>query len=359
MKKSLVNRVWHPLVLAILCAPALMFANDPGGGTNGVGPNVTLTDNGSTLTLANGTLTAQITKDNAHITSLLYQGRQMVNGDIYFSMDGGDTYSQPSGCVLSIVTNTPDMVDIGLFSLTNSRAQKFDIEVHYVLRRGDSGLYVYAVLNHPADYPDTSVGEWRMVWKMNQDQTERIYVDDIRNWQKPSAYDLDQRGGNARRRDRQAHHRPVGGPLHLQIHVSRSNTRTSAVTATPATSTRSACGRCSAGFDYFNDGPTKQDLAPADGIIHIHFGRNHYNASSTSVAAGEAWTKMYGPWLLYCNTNAGRRRCLLGRCQGAGGRREGGLALRLADRQHQLSGRQRAWRGDRHGSWSAIHQARR
>lgn len=42
----------------------------------------------------------------------------------------------------------------------------------------------------------------------------------------------------------------------------------------------------------------------------MHFGRNHYAGSSTSVAAGEAWRKLYGPFLLYCNsttaaTNAG------------------------------------------------------
>ena len=57
--------------------------------------DVVLTDQGSTVTLANGNVTATITKSNAKVTSLIYQGHQMVNtssnGYIYFSMDGGAT----------------------------------------------------------------------------------------------------------------------------------------------------------------------------------------------------------------------------------------------------------------------------
>ena len=56
------------------------------------------------------------------------------------------------------------------------------------------------------------------------------------------------------------------------------------------------------GYDFFNDGPTKQDLNAAAGINHIHFGMNHYNGSNAHIAAGEKWSKIYGPYLLYCNS---------------------------------------------------------
>lgn len=51
----------------------------------------------------------------------------------------------------------------------------------------------------------------------------------------------------------------------------------------------------------------KQDLSSASSLIHIHFGMNHYGGSSTRIAAGEEWRKIYGPFLLYCNQggNAG------------------------------------------------------
>lgn len=158
--------------------------------TADVDPDVQLTDNGATVTLANGFLVATIAKSSAKIASLVYRGFQMVNtssnGQIYYSLAG--PYEQPSNCVFSIKTLTPDMVDVGMTRVLS--AHNVDIEIHYVLRRGDSGLYTYAILNHPPDYPTASLSEWRMVWKLPNDLLERIYVDDARNWQMPSAYDF-------------------------------------------------------------------------------------------------------------------------------------------------------------------------
>ena len=51
------------------------------------GANVTLTDSGTTVTLANGQLTAVVVKSTAKISSLLHRGTQLVNtsssGQIY------------------------------------------------------------------------------------------------------------------------------------------------------------------------------------------------------------------------------------------------------------------------------------
>lgn len=264
--------------------------------------NVTLTDNGTYFTLGNGTVTAKLNKSSAQVTSLVYLGKETVSGNIYFSADGGASYENPGNGVYWIKTNTVDRVDVG-FRCTMTNAHWFNVDIHYVLGRNDSGLYVYAELDHPAGYPATSIGEWRMVWKMPQDQTERIYVDKIRNWQKPSAADL------------------AAGTTMGIAEVTRLNTGLWAGKYTckymyaveyedvgcyghASNLNKFGVWAVFGGYDFFNDGPTKQDLAPADGIIHIHLGRNHYNASSTSVAAGESWTKFFGPWLLYCNTNA-------------------------------------------------------
>ena len=61
--------------------------------------------------------------------------------------------------------------------------------------------------------------------------------------------------------------------------------------------------------EFFNDGPTKQDLTAASGINHLHFGLDHYNASGIHVAAGETWRKIFGPFLLYCNHAANGDAC--------------------------------------------------
>ncbi len=281
----------------IVCA--LLFALCPAPALAG---NVTITDNGTYFTLGNGTVTAKITKSSAQVTSLVYLGKETVSGNIYFSADGGTSYEQPGNGAFWIKTNTTDRVDVG-FRCTMTNSHWFNVDIHYVLGRNDSGLYVYAELDHPASYPATSIGEWRMVWKMPQDQTERIYVDNLRNWQKPSSADL-------------AAASPTGIGEIVKINTGLWAGKYNCKYMYAVEYEDVGCyGHASnpnkfgvwavfGGYDFFNDGPTKQDLAPADGIIHIHFGRNHFNASSISVAAGESWTKLFGPWLLYCNTNA-------------------------------------------------------
>src|SRR5262249_26406759 len=134
--------LWAMSSVAALSSSA--FGNTPGGGDTG--PDVVLTDHGSTVVLDNGIISATVVKTNAKGSSLMYQGRQMVatasNRQIYFSMDGGSSYQQPSNCVYNVTTDTPDMVDISLKHFYTDQPHAFDIEIHYVLRRGNTGLYV-------------------------------------------------------------------------------------------------------------------------------------------------------------------------------------------------------------------------
>ena len=126
---------------------------------------VALTDNGPSVTLANGIITATIQKNNGQITSMTLGDLETVKGNVYYSMDGGSTYQTPGPCAYSITSQTFDFVDLSFFQTYGNQAHAFDIDIHYVLRAGDSGVYSYAILSHPPSYPATSVGEWRTVWK--------------------------------------------------------------------------------------------------------------------------------------------------------------------------------------------------
>ncbi len=295
---------------AMFALTASALANDPGGGTNGVGANVTLTVGSSTVTLANGVVTAVIEKSTGKVTSYLFNGTQMLDtsGLIYFSMDGGSSYEQPGNCVYSATVNTTDMVDISCkvtWANYTNRVHAFDVDIHYVLRRGDSGLYAYAVLSHPASYPATGVGEWRMVWKLPHSSTqwtfERVYVDALRNWNWGTYSDfvnadptgiaevvLLTTGVRAGQYDCKYQYAAEYQQIGCWGHASDSN--------------KKGVWMVLGGYDYLNDGPVHTDLTLAESYNLIHFGRNHYNGSSTGVAAGEEWSKIYGPYLLYCNS---------------------------------------------------------
>jgi rhamnogalacturonan endolyase len=301
--KSVMRKFFEALLslLILILSVTPCVANVPGGGA--AGPDVTLQDSGSTVVLANGIISATIFKSSATIASLKFRGYEMSQAG-YYSMDGGNHYRIPRRCIYSVKTQSRDMIDIGMKSVWRNEAQAFDIEVHYVLHRGASGLYSYAVLSHPANYPATGVGEWRMVWKLSPDLLEKIYVDDLRHWAMPNSEDF-----------RLATRTPITEIIKINTGV-RAGMYDCKYDYSANYWDLGCWGHASderkvgawivlGSHEFFNDGPTKQDLTAASGIIHLHFGLDHYNASGTHVAAGEAWQKIFGPFLLYCNYIAG------------------------------------------------------
>jgi len=159
-----------------IASPA--FANVPGGGTNGA--NVTLTDNGTTVTLANGIVTATIVRDSGEVSSLLYGGKELVSTSgsharIYHDWtgtgwDSANNVPDPGaietlfGCVYTVVTNTTDMVDLSFKRNYNPAANSIpgDIDLHWVLRRGNTGCTAtrYSKTNRITPPSALALGAW-------------------------------------------------------------------------------------------------------------------------------------------------------------------------------------------------------
>jgi len=294
-------------LLGVLCAvPAA--ANVPGGGSGGAA--VTLTQEGRHVVLANGIVTATIDTASAAVLSLKYRNREMVSAAgrharIYFSLSGGKSYEQPARCVYSVTQQRPDHIDISCKRVYAPDDKQFwDIDVHYVLRRGASGLYVYAVISHPAAYPEAGMGEWRMVWSLPDDGAdsllERLYVDDLRHWRMPSPSDFARAEPTGIKEIVKLTTGPWAGKYDCKYMY------TADLWQEGAYGFASDVNHLGAwvvfgGHDYFNDGPTKNDLTAAAGLIHIMLYAEHYNGKGFAVHQGQAWSKVYGPWLLYLN----------------------------------------------------------
>ena len=96
-------------------------------------------DRGPVAILDNGTVTATVNKAGGSLASLKFRGTEMVRpggGNVYFSMDGGANYRSPAGCIFSVKTQTPELVDVACKRVWKNEPQAFDIDVHYALRRG-------------------------------------------------------------------------------------------------------------------------------------------------------------------------------------------------------------------------------
>jgi rhamnogalacturonan endolyase len=274
---------------------------------------VNVTDNGTTVVMENGIVKATITKATATVTSLVYNGLEMIQGgygggSIYWSWNMPN-YQNPSSCTYSLITdpsaNNSNSAEIKLHMTWDGTASTaaMDVDVYYSLQRNVSGLYAAATLSHPAAYPALPGGEWRMASYPNP-RLDWLSVDALRNRLMATGSDL---------------------------------LNAAAVTGAPPEITRLTTGiykdkyECkydySADFgdidtwgwssttdnvglwmtapskEYYPGGPMKRELTGhVNPVLLNMLGGTHYEqGSETAVAAGEDWQKNYGPFLIYCN----------------------------------------------------------
>jgi len=319
-----INTPAHPrclLTFALLTIAGLMAssparANVPGGGNSG--SDVKFSHNGKYVVLSNGIVSANIDTEVAQVEHLVFKGHEMTGKPIYFSRDGGTDYEQLAHCVFTLTKQTADYVDVSckhIYSPSKGDKHAWDVDVHFVMTRGASGLYVYTINSHPASYPEMGVGEWRMVWptpvRGDEWVLEDDYIDDLRHWQLPSAGDYK---------------------------------RMVAVPDAPKEVTQFTSGSWSGKYDckyvyvteywdhpcwgyasdknhlgswlvfgsdeFFTDGPMKQDLTATLGSINlVHLNMNHFGGTGPQIPQGTSWQKVYGPYLLYLNDKASGDEC--------------------------------------------------
>ena len=148
------------------------------------GEKVTVTDDGTAYVLSNGIVDARIEKRSGDIVSLKYKGTEVTatlpgqapgreNG--YWSHDGvgDDTTAKVS---IDPASNGGQMAEVEVKAISHGKAmspgapgnaQVFaDIDIHWALARGDSGVYTYMQMEHQPDYPSTVMSEARFCIKI-------------------------------------------------------------------------------------------------------------------------------------------------------------------------------------------------
>jgi rhamnogalacturonan endolyase len=291
---------------AILVMAGTVRGNVPGGGDSGADVKLSFKDGKAVMD--NGIIVATIDTAGARVTSLKYDGKELM-GVVYFSSGGGTGYETPGHCTYSVTTQTPEMVDISCKRVYTPGKDKraWDIDVHYVLRRGMSGLYVYAILDHKAEYPAAGEAEWRAVYKI-PGLFEKIYVDDVRHWETPGGEDWAKAEKTSIGEVMKMTTGPRAGKYECKYEYAAEY---KTVGAYGHASDKNNLGAwiIPGGCDWLNDGPMKADLAPAAGIIHIHLNSNHFGGTGFGAKEGEAWRKIYGPFMIYFNNKKGADAC--------------------------------------------------
>lgn len=314
------------LLMVAICAA---FATDPSAKGNptdqastlGNGGAVVITESGDTVTLENGVVSVEIAKADATILRIEYKSLDLVSrGGGYWNVFGctpGEAKTEKKGTP-SVLTITQDPARNGgemgevelLFPYKKGTdAEPLDIAIRYSLRRGDSAVYGWTILNHPPDYPAFDIEIANVTLKLNPQIFDHLTVDSRRDRQMITGSDW-------------IH----GQPLNLKEarrmttgiragQVEHKYDYSAMFSETPAygwSSTGENVGLwiVNPSLEYINGAPTKieltghidlKDALPAAPTLLFVWHGSHYGGMPISINAGEAWNKVVGPFLIYCN----------------------------------------------------------
>jgi rhamnogalacturonan endolyase len=183
-----------------------------------------------------------------------------------------------------------------------------DMDLRYALGRGEHGLYTCAVWTHEPGWPSFGVGEARYALKLNPAVFDYMTIDADRRRIMPTGGDWD-RGEplNLKEARRMTTGRYRGQAEHKYGY-------SAVLHETPAygwSSTAHHVGLwiVNPSMEYLAGGPTKLELT---GHLDVNRGGlptllnmwlgSHYGGSSLFVGQEASWTKVIGPFLIYCNT---------------------------------------------------------
>jgi rhamnogalacturonan endolyase len=286
------------LVAATFAAPILRAADAP----------VTVTDNGRTWTLANGIVTATVTKNTGSLASLVFQGIDTMHGGGTWEQTPRNSAQLTNTITIDPAKNGGERAEVAVKGVTGG--DSMDIEIRYALGRGDSGIYTYAIFSHPADYDAMGEGESRFITRLNQ-RFDWLTVDADRNLLECTPQDW---GEGVVIHAKEQRILSTGNYKNSVEHKYSYNGVQYKLPAYGWSDTKDHIGVwfINPSTEYLSGGASKLELVchfdandDPDPIILDYWCAGHYaGGAGCNIPAGEAWNKVIGPIFVYCNSLA-------------------------------------------------------
>ena len=260
-------------------------------------PPATVADDGKTVVLDNGVVSLTMTKRGGRGTAIRYthDGKDVTLAEgksvLYFDAGGGKAYPIQDADA-EVLRKGPDVAEVMWAGKASDRFP-FDTELHCLLRRGDSGFYLYAVYHHGPGTAAGGVGETRFVVKgiPGTDLFTHHVVDDRRKGPYPTAKVVSQVQDATWLLDDGSYYTKYDNSAYLADHHVH--------------------GMAGHGVgmwmifpsnEFIGGGPFKQELTvhKENTLLAMLVG-GHFGSGGLRFAAGEPWDKVYGPVFVYVN----------------------------------------------------------
>lgn len=289
------------LSLALLLPLLVLRAGD-----RPISPAVTLQTSADRVVLANGLVTATLAARSGDLLSFRLGERELLSEPAYLDWQDGKQrrLARARFALLSDPARTAGgdgRAEIA-FTQTWSRDPNdtaLDVELRYALLPGERALRLFVVFRHPADYPAAGFGQSRYVLRLRDDIFDTISVDDARTHPLPSASTPVEILGPKESM------RFTAGPFRGAI-TDKYHYFTDAgghfFHGWMGAETKLGLWIVYGSTEDANGGPTRQhNTAHWPRMLLKILSCGHYGAPGVKLNAGEAWEKIYGPWMLYAN----------------------------------------------------------
>jgi rhamnogalacturonan endolyase len=280
---------------------------------------VTVKDEPSVFTLSNGYLTAEINKTTGDMTSLKFNGLELmgfVSGHHagYWEENPSRAARLSASVTIDPAKNGGERAEVSIKGLADGkpltgagRGMICDLEIRYTLGRSDHGIYTYAIFSHQPSYGQTEIGESRFGAKLNAKVFDWLTIDMSRNKLMPTGYDWDH---GVQLNMKEARRLTTGKYAGQVEHKYDYTAVQSKIPAFGWSSTTQHLGLyfINPTIEYLSGGVTKVELTGhlddgqgGDPTLLDYWRGTHYGGSILPLAAGESWSKVVGPIFVYVN----------------------------------------------------------
>jgi rhamnogalacturonan endolyase len=279
-----------------------------GGVARAADAPVTVTEDATTFKLSNGIATATISKRSGDMTSLVFKDLELM----------GHGSGHPAGYWEQSPANAIDTITIDPKANGGQRGEvsikgpsgSVNLEIRYTIGRGESGVYTYAIFSHETDGGPGGVGESRYGAKLNGDVFDWMSIDRNRHLLMPTGGDWDK--GSALNM-KEARRMTTGKFIGKAEHKYDYSAYQFEIPAFGWSSTTKHVGLyfINPTIEFLSGGATKYELTGhlddnvgGDPTLLDYWRGTHYGGSNCNITAGEKWSKVIGPIMVYLNSGS-------------------------------------------------------